>query len=100
MLTFCVDVVQSAGVFDFAEYSFKEGRFTGAVGTDQGSQLTAMNVEIYVVEDDEVAGSNAEVLNPRATDLRAIIGRRRPMVYNRFENIDHSLLTVIISHKF
>ena len=90
VLALCVDVIQRAGVFDFAEDRLEQRRLAGAVWSDQRSQLPAMDVEIDVVENDQIARADAEMFNARAADFRAIVGSRGAVMKNRLKNFDHS----------
>ena len=76
MFAFGIDVMKCAGVIDFAEDCLQQCRLTGTVRSDQCRQLSAMDVKIDVVEDDQLPRADAEMFNASATDFGAIVGRR------------------------
>ena len=56
-----------------------------AVRADQRGQLAAVDMQVDVVENREASGFDAEILNLRAAELRAVVAGRRMMMQDGLE---------------
>ena len=85
VLALGIDVMKLACMRHLAEDGFQKCALSRAVRADQRGQLAAVDMQVDVVENREASGFDAEILNLRAAELRAVVAGRRMMMQDGLE---------------